>query len=263
MVVTVQLYEGTTFIPTTGQLYSDIQTIINEAVDFEPEYCLLIHGAYSITYKGKTFSRSWLSTVLLLLPIPNTLTYTSDPDTLQSYESFLQDGEIYVKLDPIDNYSEAHSQLYLATLDTLLDLYNRGSILLDPTLDRDFIRSWDLLANPLYRIEVAGRVDTDRRRLYHPRWRNTWITINPNNFLTSPSPTTFTIGDNNVNRHFISRKLTRNQIEHAFLANQVVIWANSIHELELAHQKVISATTASKGQIKIVYRDYEDLETVT
>lgn len=67
MVVSVELYDGSTFHPTDEEMYSKLRPIVDREIEEYPDHCLLIHDWNSILYKGICLHSHWLKTVLKLM----------------------------------------------------------------------------------------------------------------------------------------------------------------------------------------------------
>lgn len=202
----VELYSGSTFVPTTDELYPALRKIVDDAIELFPGYCLLLHDFYPIMYKDVCLPATWISSILLVMYGGTSPECDEGCRDLIHGNYKYKDGAVYVKLyhgedtefltDYVElpdeekledesatgstilkfqnGYSDRYYKLYFRLLDYLHDLYLRGSVVLRSPDNDDFIRNWQL--RPF--VKTAENIN-----IYIADYRDTLLIPHPTEFL--------------------------------------------------------------------------------
>jgi hypothetical protein len=241
MVITMQIYDGENCVPIeTEELRLELQLLVDEAVAFEPDYCVLVHDRFPIFYNNTHIDHPWYQTLLPKFPVPDTVVYDQLEEKSYGLDCIYNSGALYIKLEQDLHFNKAYQDTYLKTMDIILSLYKRGTIVLD-TEDTDFIAAWELARSDTYGT-------------YHPTWINRWIAPQPTKFLLDRRAGTpylsFTIPLNNVARHEVAILLTKYKFRFVFCDTEVLVWIRSIMRADRAHNLITKAIGRSRGEVR-------------
>ena len=252
MVITVQIYDGIDYVAIQNvELRDEIQDLVNECVNFLPEYSLVLHDVFNIFYRGVHIDHTWYKMILKMIPIVGDVKYPEIDDKKFGLDIVYASGGLYVKLSADLDYESVYDKIHISTLDNILRLYKMGIIALDKnnSLDVEFIRKWNL-------VEYMNGYWT-------PQWTNRWIAQNPSLFLRMKRAgipyIQLNITMNNVVRHYVTIELKRERFRFVFQNDEVLVWVKNIIRADKAHHLVTRGIARSIGRVKIdkVYRfDY-------
>lgn len=167
----VEIDSGKEIISIDEKLKGELLPYIEYCYNKYPNHVLIFSCRDEITYKGNTYQKSWVMSMLTKIRIPKYTSvhfgeYTTD------HEPIYENGNIYMRFDPDSMYDVIQDKISIMILDTLDMLYNEGVIELDPILDSEFITKWRLVP---YNNTYGS--------LYMPIWENTRITRDRVKFL--------------------------------------------------------------------------------
>jgi hypothetical protein len=279
IVLVLAIYEGDTRVPITStQLQSELQLAVDTITQQQNKSdILLLHPLFPVHYRGVMMDTVWLDAVLKMLPLPESVRYGSADTTEYAYGCEYKSEPlpgVYIRLERTHNFLLPRDSLYMSAMDTLLSLYNTGTIVLSNTApDLEMVSNWDL-------VDVTAQhsivnISSTPYRLYQPRWNNRWIAPNPTQFLMDRRAGTpyisFKIHNNSKTRHSISKKLSKEGFRFVFSNEEVLVWTRNIVRADRAHQKIVSGSlsiypniyTDSDGPLPTTYKDrvtYRDLE---
>ena len=160
---TVELLDVPDFIPLTKDDARRVQQMVDHAIGQNSEYCLLFSANVPVQKDGIMLSQGWIDSVLPYIDIIKV-------------PSYVDDGAIFVSLDPNGDYQAEWDVLYQGVIDSLFTMYHDGVVAAHPLLNRDIIDNWKL--QPYEDTETK-----DETTLYTPLWRDSRFAPNLIDFI--------------------------------------------------------------------------------
>nr|QBK92657.1 MAG: hypothetical protein LCPAC401_02950 [Pithovirus LCPAC401] len=210
---TVELYKGT--VKQSIWDVDKLQDIIDHWLDNHRDECLLMSKDFKIEGIPSTWIRDMIPTI-----------------NISGYPTSLDEGKLYIKLDPYKDYSSTYANFNVNIVETLERMYREG-----------FIYGFDL---PEWNLEYLGN------NFYKPRWNNCMYAKNMVSFLTQrfvgEKETYFDLGtNNNVVRHFIAIGLDGCK----FVSNRLIIEVDGFNDAESVSEYIKKTIRESHGSVTL------------
>lgn len=259
MRVTVKIFDGEELVPFDENNYRQFQNIINEIINYSPEFCLVFSSNIPLIKNGKMLPRSWIMGVLPYINI------------VENYQPYIDDGDIYVSLDLKGDYSTMWDILHNGIINKLYAMYNGGVVVCNWDKDHDVINRWCLdrydrsttSAKRSVPFELPDEIiisvdhdDHDQSFLYQPFWNDRRFAIDRVSFilerLSGNKTISIQIGNNNVRRHLVANILRKNLASFVFIRNAVEIICDNYREA-VKYANLIDETVREGGRVVLLY----------
>ncbi len=218
----VELYKGV--IKQSSWNIDKLQSIIDHWLVNHFDECLLMCKEFKIEGIPSTWIRDMIPTI-----------------NISGYQTVLDDGRLYVRLDPYKDYSSTYTSLNVKVVETLERMYEDG-----------FVYGFDL---PQWNLEHLGN------EFRKPRWNDATFASNMVSFLTQrflgEKEVCFDIGtNNNVVRHFIARDIDGCK----FISDRLILEIDGLDDAKSISKYIKRACQESFGEVTLsMFRTKEEV----
>lgn len=223
----VQLMHGANPISITKELKPVISSLVEESYSHPKKF--LFFSARKLRIQGKTIPQFWVMSIINSVNLPEIVNYNST--VIVKTNPLVEDGNVYLELDPDTNYNDDFINLKLSFLNYLHDLYVKGVI---PTKDKDFVQRWNL-------TYLTGD-------LYVAEWTNVLFAKNKTLFLigmlTKRPYVSFPVEQGEV-RRLISSKLP---FKHVYTEDNLIAYVDNLADCLKTSSLILESTVNARNE---------------
>lgn len=169
----LEVYDMNGFVPITKETEKEFQKLADKCMNEYPNHMAVFNARSNIDLDDLEIQASWMGTVIQYLRPPNHIFSVNKKHDLDCIYS---DGVVLANIS--ERFVHKNAQIILEKWFryTLVDLFYKGCIILNPEIDASFVRNWKL-------EKINDERLKDKHWCYMPSWKNISIAKQPTLFL--------------------------------------------------------------------------------